>query len=131
MKMNDLERIIGDLPLRLNAWVEAESEDLRCLATLKEGTKNVPMSAKVRRELFKALESSAVEIRRGRQRQAAEWLAEKLREVGIILNPGVPRKRAPRKRRDPKSSPVQVDPLVSVSELKSANSNCSDDSSER
>ena len=106
-----IQQIAGDLAQRLAAWLEQPDEAFLGLQELRErlgalrGSLGVPATSGALRELSGAERS----IRASRQREAADAIAAACRELGVILEPKAPLKRAPRRKvAKPSPTPAPV-----------------------
>jgi hypothetical protein len=95
---HELKTIVGRLTHELQAWLDkpgpadAKIERVRAeLAGLK-----TELGTGVLGSAMKDLEKASTEARRGRQRQAAEAIAELCRPLGVVVEAKEPPKRKPR-----------------------------------
>ena len=109
-----IQQISADLAQRLRAWLEQPDEATAGLQELQERLEALRSSlgARAVAEASRALSGSSRTIRAIRQRKAADTIAAACRELGIILEPKAPLKRAPRKKANkPAPTPTPAQPV--------------------
>ena len=95
-----LEEITGTLKADLGRWLEEDDEASRGLQELQGRLESLrpALGARAVAAASRALCGSTRSIRASRQREAADAIAAACRELGVILEPKAPLKRAPRRK---------------------------------
>lgn len=102
-----IQQIASTLAQQIEAWLKRPDEASLGLQELRErlGALRGSIGAGATSDALRAISGVDRNIRATRQRQAADAIAAACREVGVILEPRPPLKRAPRKKRNTSATP--------------------------
>lgn len=97
---NTLETLVEEFAKDLAAWLDQPGEASARIGQLREQTQVLKgeLGADGLRDALRAFDQAEKEAKRQQQRLAAEHIAETCRPLGVVLEPGEPPKRKPRKR---------------------------------
>ena len=118
--MKPIDQISSDLHDDVEGWLNAPDEASAGLQELRERLQTLAgtIGAGAKNDALRALAGSEKDIRRSRQRAAADAIAAALRPLGVILLPGAPPKR------QRKAKPKAVDPTIKNTETPAARVSC-------
>ena len=89
----DIDQIASGLQSQVGSWLNDEDESSRGVIATRDDIEKLPISLAAKRGALKALEGAEKDIRRSRQRAAADAIAAALRPLGVVLVAQAPPKR--------------------------------------
>lgn len=95
----DLKTIVSGMTEKMAAWLDQPGPEAQKIAEIRQGITEAKgmMGAGFLAGTLRELERADVAAKRVRQRQASEAVATLCRELGVMLDPKEPPKRAKRK----------------------------------